>query len=219
MAWPVEAAALAVLALIAWTAARFPRALFCEAGGRPHARRAEFGLAAGLFVVGATWFEAFSGSGPVPRVLTGLALMACLAIVYADIRYLIIPDLYSAAIAGAGVALNLVWPVERGPQGLIDILFGVAVCGGMLGAVAWVWKRVTAIEGLGMGDVKLAAALGAVLGAQAGVWAITASAAGGAALGLILQARTRGSDAPLLFPYGAPLALAGGGLLLWERWS
>jgi leader peptidase (prepilin peptidase)/N-methyltransferase len=150
-------------------------------------------------------------------------MMAFCAVVYVDLRYLVIPDLYSIVIAAGGLALALFAPSAQGPDGLVAALAGAALCGGMLWAVAWVWKRTTDIEGLGFGDVKLAAAIGAVLGAQAGVWAITASAALGTVAGLIAQVRARrasggDADATLLIPYGAPLALAGGALLLWERW-
>jgi len=41
MAWPLEAAGIAALALLAWTHARFPRALFAEAGEVPVPRWAE----------------------------------------------------------------------------------------------------------------------------------------------------------------------------------
>ena len=95
---------------------------------------------------------------------------------------------------------------------------GAIICGGLLGLIAWVWKKRTTVEGIGFGDVKLAAAIGALVGMEHGLWAITASAAGGAVLGFILMARNKDAEAPLQFPYGAPLAMAGAGFLLWERW-
>jgi leader peptidase (prepilin peptidase)/N-methyltransferase len=216
MPWATQAAAFAALGLLAWTHARFPRALFAEAGEAPIAWRTETGLAAALFIAGALLFAIFPGPAPAPRFLTAALAMVCGAIVYADIRYLVIPDLYSAAIAAGGIVLNLLYPASRGPQGWIEMAAGAAVCGGLLGLVAFVWKRAAKVEGLGFGDVKLAAALGALLGPLAGVWAITVSAAGGAALGYALMARSKKKDV-LLFPYGAPLALAGAGFLLWER--
>ena len=219
MTWPVQAAALGALALLAWTHARFPRALFAEAGEAPVARWTEPGLAAALFVAGALLFLIFPAHAPAARFLTAALIMVLIAIVYADLRYLVIPDLYSFAIAGGGVALNLAAPVARAPGGWAEMLIGAVLCGGFLGAVAWAFKRATSVEGLGLGDVKLAAALGALLGPQTGVWTITVSSAAGAVIGLILQARSKARGETLYFPYGAPLALAGGGFLLWERWS
>ncbi len=219
MAWTVQALALCGLAVIAWTAARFPRALFVEAGEVSHPARAEWGLAAGLLIAGVLLFLVWPAGGTAPRFLTAAVAMALGAVVYADLRFLVIPDLYSAAALAGALALNLLSPVRAGPSGLVEMALGAVFCGGLLGAVAWVWKKRTHIEGLGLGDVKLATALGALLGLQPGVWAITASAAGGALLGFILQARAKDRDEPLLFPYGAPLAMAGAGFLLWERWS
>ncbi len=219
MPWPAQAAALVGLALVALVAARFPRALFTEAGEAPHPRRAELALAAGLLIAGLLLFEAWPAGGPLPRFLTAAVTMVCAATVYSDLRFLVIPDLYSLAALAGALALTLLSPVPAGPHGLIEMALGAVICGGLLGSVAWVWKKSTDVEGLGLGDVKLAAALGALLGLQPGVWAITASAAGGALIGFILQARAKNRDAPLLFPYGAPLAMTGAGLLLWERWS
>ena len=170
-------------------------------------------------MTGAALFEAFPAGGLVSRLLTAVLVMIFIAVVYADLRYLVIPDLYSILAAVSGLALNLTGPASRGPHGILEMLIGAAMCAALLGSVAWVWKKRTNIEGLGLGDVKLAAAIGALLGLQAGVWAITVSAAGGAVLGFILQARARGEDDPLLFPYGALLALAGAGFLLWERYG
>ncbi len=219
MTWPMQAAAFAALALLAWTHARFPRALFAEAGEAPVARWTEPRLAAVLFAAGALLFVAFPAHAPAARFLTAALVMVLCAIVYADLRYLVIPDLYSLAILGGGVALNLAAPVARAPGGWVEMLIGAVLCGGFLGVVAWAFKRVTSVEGLGFGDVKLAAALGAMLGPQAGIWAITVSSAAGAAIGLVLQARSKTKGETLYFPYGAPLALAGAGFLMWERWS
>lgn len=219
MTWPTQAAAFAALALLAWTHARFPRALFAEAGEAPVARWTEPRLAAALFAAGALLFLLFPAHPPSARFLTAALVMVLCAIVYADLRYLIIPDLYSLAILGGGVALNLAAPAARAPGGWVEMLLGGALCGGFLAIVAWVFKRATQVEGLGFGDVKLAAALGVLLGPQAGIWTITVSSAAGAAIGLVLQARSRAKGEPLYFPYGAPLALAGAGFLMWERWS
>lgn len=199
----------AVLALVAWLLTRAPRSLFAEAGGRKPSARSEGALAAGLLAVGVASFEAWRGGDPLARLALGVALMVFAAVVVSDLRFLTIPDLYSGALA----LLALVGPLA---PGIFVSLVGAVFCGGLLALVAWLWKRRSAVDGLGLGDVKLAAAIGALLGPEVGLWAVTASAAAGAVLGLILQARQKDAAAPLLFPYGAPLALAGAGFILWS---
>jgi leader peptidase (prepilin peptidase)/N-methyltransferase len=204
-----HAAAMAGLVAAAALLTLFPRTLFAEAGGGAHRRRHEAGLGVGLLAAGAAVFELAPADSPAARLLLALVIMALCAVTYADLRFLIIPDLYAAIIAA---------PALAGPlsPGLAQAALGAVVCGGLLFAIAWLWKRLSQVEGIGFGDVKLAAALGALLGAQYGLWAITASAAGGAAVGLTLQALRRDRQEPLLFPYGAALALAGGMFLIWR---
>jgi leader peptidase (prepilin peptidase)/N-methyltransferase len=134
--------------------------------------------------------------------------MAFGGVVHSDLRFLVIPDLYSIVVAASALAGPLT-------PSYADGALGAVVCGGLLLLVAWFWKRRTAVEGLGFGDVKLAAAIGVLLGAERGLWAITVSAAGGAILGLVLTLVHR-KDEPLKFPYGVPLALAGAGFVLWR---
>jgi leader peptidase (prepilin peptidase)/N-methyltransferase len=49
----------------------------------------------------------------------------------------------------------------------LDALGGLLLGGGILWAVAWGYERLTGIEGMGFGDVKLLAMIGAFLGWQA----------------------------------------------------
>jgi leader peptidase (prepilin peptidase)/N-methyltransferase len=206
---PLLLAAVAGLAVLAGVLCVFPRALLTEAAGdvRP-SPRGQVLFGAGLFLVGLLAMAAAPLDPPGRLVFAGVC-MTLAAVVYTDLRHLVIPDLYSALVALAA----FVGPLS---PGLIEAGLGALACGGLLMLIAFVWKRRTAVEGLGFGDVKLAAALGALLGAEHGLWAITVSAAGGAVLGLVLQAMRRDRDGPLLFPYGVPLALAGAGFLIWR---
>lgn len=209
---PTVTPALAVLGVstLAATAAALviiPRSLFAEVlSGRPD-RRFEALMASLVLLLGLAAFVLVPAGSPEVRLTLGLAVSVLAATVLSDIRYLTIPDLYVAAIAAVALLGPLAPPWREALAGLI-------VCGGLLGLIAWYWKRRTAVDGIGFGDVKLAAALGALLGPQNGLWAITISAGGGAVLALILKARRGERDTPFLFPYGAPLAIAGAGFLL-----
>ena len=201
----VHLAAIAALAVAAWLLVRIPRALFTEAGEARPERRLEWGLAVGLAVAGVAAFEATAVLDLQGRLVLALCAMVLAAVVYADITYLVIPDLYCAALFVAAFAAP--WRLL-----LVEALAGAAVAGALLFAIAWAWRRFASVEGLGFGDVKLAAAIGALVGVQAGLLAISVSAALAALLVYALRL-ARGREAVPLVPYGAALALAGGGFL------
>lgn len=200
---------LAAIAAAAGLLVRFPRALFTEAADQRPPRRLEWGLAAGLTVVGIAVFEVTGAHSPLARLTLALCAMILAAVVYADLSFLIIPDLYSAGLAG--LALLAPWRLP-----LTDALVGAALCGGLLAGLAYAWRRFAAVEGLGFGDVKLAAGVGGLLGAQSGLMAISISAAGAAVLAYGVRLAKRNKDVLPLVPYGAALALAAGGLMAWS---
>jgi leader peptidase (prepilin peptidase)/N-methyltransferase len=87
---------------------------------------------------------------------------------------------------------------------------------GSLGLVAWAYRRLRGVTGLGMGDVKLAALLGAFLGPAAGAVAVGLGAAAALAALLLLIALGRaGTKTPL--PLAPFLALGGVALALFRQ--
>ena len=83
-----------------------------------------------------------------------------------------------------------------------------------LWSVYWVFKLLTGKEGMGYGDFKLLAALGAWLGWQALPMIILLSSLVGAVCGITLMAlKGRGKEVPI--PFGPYLAMAGWIALLW----
>jgi leader peptidase (prepilin peptidase)/N-methyltransferase len=207
MAWHI-AIIVALAALTGLALMLAPRRLFAEAAGGSAPLKssvpqglalAMIGFSAMIFLPGEVW----------QRATLAFCLMTLAAIVAADLRFLIIPDIYSAALA----VLGLVGPLS---PGWVQALIGATVCGGLLAAVAWAFHRQTQVEGMGLGDVKLAAASGALLGPEMGLWAIAASAIVAALIGLAWR-RLRRGEGPLMIPYGAALALACGALLIGGR--
>jgi leader peptidase (prepilin peptidase)/N-methyltransferase len=205
---------IAALAPTAALIVRFPKPLFAEAGSPP-SLGLETRLAGGLFLAGVLLFETGLGGGPLGRWALGAVGVVMLAIVYADLRFLIIPDLYSALIALAALVGPLALP-------WVEALIGALVCGGMLWTVGYGFRRLRGVEGLGLGDVKLAAALGALLGPIDGVRVIALAALCAILAVVALQAwrrRRLSPEAelePVLAAFGAALALAGGAMLLWS---
>lgn len=94
-----------------------------------------------------------------------LLIFACLLIVISviDIRLQIIPD----AISLPMIAASGFWVAIHPSLDWFSSLLGVLLGGGILYAVAWLYVLLRKEYGLGFGDVKLLAAIGGWLGAQA----------------------------------------------------
>ncbi len=148
--------------------------------------------------------------------LTGLACLLftwCLiALTMIDFDTQLLPD---------SITLPLLW------LGLIANSFGLftsldsAVWGAIAGylslfSVYWLFKLLTGKEGMGFGDFKLLAALGAWLGWQMLLQIIMLSAFAGAIIGISMIV-IRGRDRNIPIPFGPYLAVAGWIALMWGQ--
>jgi leader peptidase (prepilin peptidase) / N-methyltransferase len=91
---------------------------------------------------------------------------------------------------------------------LIDAFWGAVAAYLSLWSVYWAFKIITGKEGMGHGDFKLFAALGAWLGWQALIPMILLASCAGAAVGLVLKAKGALREGGYL-PFGPFLAGAG----------
>jgi len=132
------------------------------------------------------------------------ACLSLLAMAVIDLRTQLLPDLLTLPLLWAGLAYQLLFQ---------PLLLPSAVIGAMAGYLAlwsfyWAFKLVTGKEGMGYGDFKLLAALGAWLGWQSLPLLLILSAGVGAIIGILIQlAVPRLRGAPM--PFGPYLALAG----------
>jgi leader peptidase (prepilin peptidase)/N-methyltransferase len=88
----------------------------------------------------------------------------------------------------------------------MDSLIGIALGGGILYAIAAAYYAVRREEGLGMGDVKMLAMIGAFLGWKAVLVTLILSSFAGAIVGIAIIAMTRG-NMRLALPFGTFLSL------------
>jgi leader peptidase (prepilin peptidase)/N-methyltransferase len=163
-------------------------------------------LACGVLSAFIAWRFGFGWEAGAMLVLTwGLLSMSLI-----DADHQLLPD---------AIVLPLLW------LGLIVNSFGLfasltdALCGAVAGylvlwCVFWLFKLVTGKEGMGYGDFKLLAMLGAWGGWQILPLTILLSSIVGAVLGLILL-RLRNVETSTPIPFGPYLALAGWIALLW----
>ena len=154
-------------------------------------------------MTGLAAFAVFLKYGATGTALVYFAFIAVLIVItFIDIDHQIIPNILSLPgiplFFAAGLwATPITWPAA---------LIGIGIGAGSLLLVATIYRLVTGKDGMGMGDVKLLAMMGALLGWQGVVFTIFFSSVIGTAVGLILMMRSGGSLKTKL-PFGPFLAL------------
>ena len=139
------------------------------------------------------------------------------AISVIDIDHQLIPDSMSLPLLWAGLSLSLFHPLD-GAQTLF-IEPQTAIAGALAGylslwSVYQIFRIITGKEGMGYGDFKLLAALGAILGWKLLPVIIMMSAIVGAVIGIMLIV-TKQHERSVPIPFGPYLAAAGWIAMLW----
>ncbi len=142
---------------------------------------------------------------PGPGVLGALGFTwALIALTGIDIDHQLLPDNITLPLLWAGLLFNL----ATGTVPLADAVVGAAAGYLLLWSVYWLFKLLTGKEGMGYGDFKLLAAIGAWLGWQVLPLVILLSSLVGAVVGIAgMLLLGRGRDVPI--PFGPYLAAAG----------
>jgi len=131
---------------------------------------------------------------------------ALIAITFIDLEHRIIPDELSLGVLVLGLATSWVIP----ELGLVQSLLGAAVGFGIFYGFAWLYEWRTGRSGMGGGDIKLLAALGAYLGPQGVLVTILISSISGSLIGVlwaVLNKEKRLLGAAI--PYGPFLVIGG----------
>jgi leader peptidase (prepilin peptidase)/N-methyltransferase len=149
-------------------------------------------------LVGPTWLWP-------PLMIWGALLVA---LFWIDLDEQLLPDVltFPGTLVGLAAALPFL--------GARHALLGVLAGSGLLWLLAQIWIRVRKIEGLGGGDIKLAAMFGVVLGWKLTILTLFLAALAGTVWGGLLMARGLGSGKTAL-PFGVLLAPAAMVALLW----
>ncbi|MDO5506058.1 MAG: A24 family peptidase [Pseudoxanthomonas suwonensis] len=159
-----------------------------------------------LLVLACVWRFGFGWQG------FGASVLSCFLVALAgiDLRTQLLPD---------SLTLPLLW---LGLIASVDNLFIAtkpAVAGAVVGylslwSVWWLFKQVTGKEGMGHGDFKLLAALGAWVGWKGILPIVLVSSLVGAVIGSIWLA-IKGRDRATPIPFGPYLAIAGWLVFMW----
>jgi leader peptidase (prepilin peptidase)/N-methyltransferase len=140
-----------------------------------------------------------------------LTLFASLTLVsFIDLPHRIIPDVISVPGIFIGLAISLLHP----QMSIKDSLIGVLVGGGTLYIVASVYHMVAKREGMGGGDIKLMAMIGAFIGWKGVLFTILCSSFIGSVVGVVLILSSS-ADSKYAVPFGPFLSLGAVIYVLW----
>jgi len=126
-----------------------------------------------------------------------LVFVAALVVVsFIDLDVQIVPNVISLPGIGLGFVASLAqypWPADSLsiPPSPLSSFIGILIGGGFLWSVAWVYEFFTGTEGMGGGDVKLLAMVGAFLGWPSVPLTLFFASITGSVIGVIFMIRTR----------------------------
>jgi len=163
-------------------------------------------LLGGVVAAGAIW-----KFGPTWQGIAACAfLWALLALTFIDFDTQLLPDDLTLPLLWGGLLANLYGLFVPLPEAVIGAIAGYLV----LWSIYWLFKLIRGKEGMGHGDFKLLAALGAWLGWKMLPLIVLASSVVGALIGIgLVVLKGRDHNVPLAF--GPYLAIAGMLALFW----
>jgi len=154
-------------------------------------------------ITGLAALAVYAGFGLTPKGIFLFSFIAALIVViFIDIDYRIIPD----GITIPGIGICFLAAVIMGELSWAASLLGIVAGGGSLYLVAVAYKAFTGIDGMGGGDIKLLAMIGAWCGWKGVVFIILVSSVAGTLVGLIVMAVYH-KNMKVALPYGPFLSM------------
>jgi leader peptidase (prepilin peptidase)/N-methyltransferase len=166
-------------------------------------------LTTGLLSTWVAWHFGFGLAGFAVVVATWLLI----AMTFIDLDTMLLPDQLTLSLLWLGLLLSIGSPLVSSQ----DALIGAAVGYLSLWSLYWAFKLITGKEGMGYGDFKLLAAIGAWVGWQHLPVVVLLSSFVGAIVGVTLLT-IQGKDKSQPIPFGPYLAAAGWLTLLYGDW-
>jgi len=122
---------------------------------------------------------------------------------FIDLDHMILPDVFTLS----GIVLGLTGALISPERQILDAFLGFLIGGGLLYFVSWTFYKLKGVEGLGGGDIKLLAWIGAYLGWQSIAFVLMISCISGGVLGLIYLTVT-GQSRDTHIPFGPFISVA-----------
>lgn len=129
-------------------------------------------------------------------------IAALIVTTFIDIDHQIIPDIISLP----GIPIGLLLSISLGLLHYKDAILGLLIGGGSLFLIAWGYHLFTGKDGMGGGDIKLLAMIGAFIGWKGVLFTIFVSSATGSIIGIMLML-IKQKDFKLAVPFGPFLAI------------
>ena len=140
--------------------------------------------------------------GPTPAFAVFFLFCSALVVItFIDIEHQIIPD----EISLSGIVVGFICSFFLQGNSWLNSLLGILLGGGALLLVAYAYQRVTGKDGMGGGDIKLLAMMGAFLGWKAVPFIIFVSSLVGSMVGISIMLLQK-KDGKLAIPFGPYLA-------------
>ena len=180
-------------------------------------------LTALLFVL-VYWSIGFDWFLPVGLIFTATMV----ALIFIDAENMILPDVINYPLLFFALVVRLLFPIFVGSEHFTDInifpltylqgypVWLVSLCGAILGglvgggslwAVGELWKHLRGVDAMGLGDVKMMFAVGALLGWRSTLLSIFLGAFSGAIIGVFLISRQKDKDMQTQIPFGIFLGI------------
>jgi leader peptidase (prepilin peptidase)/N-methyltransferase len=141
------------------------------------------------------------------ETLVYFVFICCLLVItFIDIDHQIIPDVISLPGIPVFFAASFALPSASPMDTLIHSGLGILTGGGSLLVVSFVYTLLTKKEGMGGGDIKLLAMMGALIGWKGILFTIFISSAVGSVIGIFLMLRMK-KDMKLAIPFGPFLSI------------
>ena len=139
----------------------------------------------------------------------GVFVLMLAALSWVDIKQGLLPDALTLSLMWAGLLINS----QVVFTSTADSIYGAAVGYGLLWTANQIYRWRAGHDGMGYGDFKLMAALGAWLGVEAVPWVLIGACGLGALAALVC--RCRGAAIERVLPFGPFLSVGGVTALVW----
>jgi leader peptidase (prepilin peptidase) / N-methyltransferase len=152
-----------------------------------------------------------------------------ITLIATDLEERILPDEFTLGGTAAGLILSAFVPVELGLAAIIipfavgtrwlsvvEAAIGAGVASGLFWVFGWIFEKVRHREGLGLGDVKMIAMIGAFLGLRLTLFTMFVASLMGSVIGLTYIFATRKKAAEYHLPFGSFIGAAALAVALWS---
>ncbi len=164
-------------------------------------------------LTGVLFYALFQKHGFTPQFFTDLVFVSLLLVIaFIDLETFLIPDKLSLP----GIVLGFTASFFTVRLTWTESLVGLLVGGGVLFFVAILYQYLRKQDGMGGGDIKLLAMIGAFLGTVGVVFTVLASSLMGTIFGVVTMLRSRRQAGTTMIPFGPFLSM---GAILYLFWG